>query len=91
MFSRAHVVFHGKVQGVFFRSNTERKAIELEVNGWIINRPNGTVEAVFEGSKNRIKNLIEWCRKEQPYAKVNEVKVTWESYRNEFDEFEIRY
>ena len=91
MYSRAHVIFKGKVQGVFFRANTERKATELVLVGWVTNRPNGTVEAVFEGPKDKIKEIIEWCKKSQPYAKVNHAEVGWESYRNEFDNFEIRY
>jgi acylphosphatase len=85
------VVFKGKVQGVFFRANTERKAEELSLGGWVINRPNGTVEAVFEGPKEKINEIITWCSKRQPYANVDDAEVTWESYRNEFDNFEIRY
>ena len=90
MFSRAHVKFNGKVQGVFFRANTERKAIELQLFGWVKNFEDGSVQAVFEGPKNKIQQIIQWCSKDQPYAKVNDVEVTWESYRNEYDEFEIK-
>lgn len=91
MYSRAHVVFKGKVQGVFFRANTERKAIELRIAGWVRNSENETVEAVFEGPKNRIEELISWCEKNQPYAKVENTDIIWEEYQNEFDDFEIRY
>ena len=91
MYSRAHVVFKGKVQGVFFRANTERKAIELRIAGWVRNRDDGSVQAVFEGPKNRIEDLITWCQKHQPYAKVDDIEISWEEYQNEFDDFEIRY
>lgn len=91
MYSRAHVLFNGKVQGVFFRANTERKAIESGITGWVKNRDDGTVEAIFEGEKNKIKGLVNWCTRHQPYAKVNDSHVIWESYKNEFDSFEIRY
>ena len=82
--------FIGKVQGVFFRANTERKAIELKLNGWVKNFKDGSVVAVFEGPKDKIKEIIKWCSKHQPYAQVKDVKISWESYRNEFDEFEIK-
>jgi acylphosphatase len=91
MFSRAQVKFIGKVQGVFFRANTERKAIELNLYGWVKNFEDGSVQAIFEGPKGKILQIIKWCAKDQPYAKVNDVEVTWESFRNEFDNFEIKY
>jgi acylphosphatase len=91
MYSRAHVIFKGKVQGVFFRANTERRAIELSLAGWVRNRSDGSVEAIFEGPRNKIIDVIEWCKKHQPHARVDDVKINWEEYQNEFDEFEIRY
>lgn len=91
MYSRATVVFKGKVQGVFFRANTERKAIELNITGCVMNRPDSSVEAIFEGQKDQIRKCIDWCSKHQPYAKVNDMNVTWEEYQNEFDEFRIKH
>ena len=75
---RAHVFFTGRVQGVFFRANTQKKAIELGVNGWVKNLPDGRVEAVFEGDELRIKDIILWCSANQPYAVVDDVKIEWE-------------
>lgn len=91
MFSRAHVIFYGRVQGVFFRANTERKAIELRINGWVRNMKDGTVEAIFEGEKDKIKDIITYCSKKQPHASVRDTQIRWEEYQNEFDEFEIKY
>ena len=91
MYSRAKVIFTGKVQGVFFRANTERKAIELNIYGWVMNRTDGTVEGVFEGSKDNIQDLIDWCSKHQPYAQVEDTHITWEEYQNEFDVFKIKH
>ena len=91
MYSRAQVIFTGKVQGVFFRANTERKAIEIGVTGWVRNLEDGTVEAVFEGPKDKIKEIITWCSKRLQHARVDDVNITWNEYQNEFDEFEIRY
>ncbi len=75
---RAHVWFKGRVQGVFFRANAQRKAIELGVNGWVRNLPDGRVEAVFEGDEERVQDLIMWCSTSQPYAVVDDVKIEWE-------------
>lgn len=87
---RAHVIFFGRVQGVFFRDNTRRKAEELGVTGWVRNLRDGSVEALIEGPKEKVEELIEWCRTNQPYARVTEAKVSWEEYRGEFQEFFIR-
>ncbi len=90
MIARAHVYFEGRVQGVFFRANTERKAIELGVKGWVRNLPDGRVEAVFEGEKSAVEELIEWCRHRQPYARVTDAKIIWEEPQGEAG-FRIRY
>ncbi len=78
MKSRAHVLFAGKVQGVFFRANTERKARETGIYGWVRNIPDGRVEAVFEGEKERVEAIIDWCAHNQPYAIVENVEIRWE-------------
>lgn len=86
---RAHVYFYGRVQGVFFRSNCQRKAIELGVSGWVRNLPDGSVEAVMEGEEERVRELIHWCRHHQPYARVTDVRVEWEKPRGEGDTFRV--
>jgi acylphosphatase len=91
MKARACVNFKGKVQGVFFRSNTQKAAHRFKVNGWVKNHSDGSVEAVFEGEKGDVENLIGWCKNEQPYAHVVGVKVKWEDHTGEFEGFEIRY
>ena len=86
---RAHVFFYGRVQGVFFRANCQRKAMELGVSGWVRNLPDGSVEAVMEGEEGRVRELINWCQHHQPYARVRELKVSWEPYTGEWDTFSI--
>lgn len=81
--ARAHVRFFGRVQGVFFRDNTRNKALALKVQGWVCNLPDGSVEAVFEGSRKDVKALIQWCVTSQPYARVERHEVTWEAPRGE--------
>jgi len=89
---RAHVIIHGKVQGVFFRAETQRAAEHIGgLAGWVKNRPEGTVEAVFEGDKKLVNQIIEWCHKGSPHSHVDKVDVEWESLMNEFSSFDVRY
>ena len=88
---RAHVIFSGRVQGVFFRANTERKAVEIGVYGWVKNLPDRNVEAVFEGDKTQVLNLIEWCSKHQPTAEVTNTEINWGEYKGEFNKFSVKY
>jgi len=88
---RAHVIFSGRVQGVWFRANTHGKASELEITGWIRNLPDGSVEAVFEGSEKLITEAIQWCKTSQPHARVDSAEITIGNYTGEFHGFDIRY
>ena len=88
---RAHVYVSGRVQGVFFRYHTQQLAREIGVKGWVRNLPDGRVEAVFEGEKEKVKHMIEFCKRGPPSAHVTDVKVEWEPYRGEFKSFEIRW
>ncbi len=88
---RAHIVVSGIVQGVFFRANTRSKAQMIEVTGWVRNRPDGTVEVIAEGERERIQRFIDWCHKGPSGASVSKVDVRWEEYSGEFQGFEVRY
>ena len=88
---RAHVYVSGRVQGVFFRANTQRVALQHNVTGWVRNLPDGRVEAVFEGEMKDVEKMIEWCYRGPPAARVSKVDVTWEDYEGNFTGFEIRY
>jgi len=65
----------GRVQGVGYRYWTERVAIELSLSGWVRNRRDGTVEALFSGSPDDVAEMIERCRDGPPSAKVTSVDV----------------
>ena len=86
---RAHIFVSGKVQGVFFRSNTQREANRRTVRGWIRNHKDGGVEAVLEGEEEDVKAVIEYCRKGPSFARVKDVNVRWEAYTGEFNGFNI--
>jgi len=88
---RAHVYVSGRVQGVFFRSETQDEALRHGLAGWVRNLPDGRVEAVFEGKKERVERLIEFCRRGPPGARIAKVEVVWENYKGEFHGFKIRY
>lgn len=88
---RAHVVFEGLVQGVFFRANTKKCADSLGLTGWVRNTVDGNVEAVFEGEENKVKAAIEWCCTRQPLAKVDSRKVDYSEPTGEFELFDVRY
>jgi acylphosphatase len=88
--TRVHLLISGYVQGVFFRETTKRRADDLNVTGWVRNRADGRVEAVFEGEEDDVKKLVQWCRHGPPRATVTNIEVDWEEYAGEFDSFEIR-
>jgi acylphosphatase len=88
---RAHIFISGMVQGVFFRSETRHEAKKRGVKGWVRNIPDGRVEAVFEGEQENVKELVEFCKRGPPGARVTSIDVIWENYTGEFRDFEIRY
>lgn len=75
---RRRVVVHGHVQGVFFRDSVRRLAQQRGVTGWVANRADGAVEAVFEGEPDAVERLVELCRAGPRGARVDSVDVTEE-------------
>jgi acylphosphatase len=88
---RARVVIQGRVQGVFFRSHTQEMALGLGLKGWVKNRRDGTVEAVFEGDKDGVDRIIQWCHRGPSEARVTQVHLTWENYVGDLQDFSIGY
>lgn len=86
---RTHVIISGRVQGVCFRAETQKAAQNYGVTGWVRNRSDGTVEAVFEGEENKIVSLLEWCRKGPPRSCVEKTDIIWEDSTGEFSGFRI--
>lgn len=72
---RTRVVASGRVQGVFFRDTCRREAAGRGVAGWVRNRPDGTVEAVFEGHQEAVAAMVDWCRSGPPAAEVTALEV----------------
>lgn len=86
---RMHLIIEGRVQGVWFRESTRREAVSLRVTGWVRNRPDGTVEAVIEGPQQAVDQLVAWCHKGPPAAKVTAVHKEQGTWQGEFDAFDI--
>jgi acylphosphatase len=75
---RRRIVAHGRVQGVFFRDSTRRRAESLGVAGWVSNRPDGAVEAVFEGDPEAVESMVRFAREGPGSAEVSDLDVTEE-------------
>jgi acylphosphatase len=73
---RKRVVVSGRVQGVFFRDTCQREAARNDVTGWVRNRRDGAVEAVFEGDPDAVERMVAWCRHGPSGARVDRVEVT---------------
>ncbi len=87
---RVRVFISGLVQGVFFRSFTQKKAQELGLAGWVRNLKDGRVESVFEGEKDKIDKMIKWCYQGPPNSKVEKVEKVEEAEKG-LKSFEINY
>jgi acylphosphatase len=75
---RRRVIVHGLVQGVFFRDSTRRLAQRHGVSGWVANRADGAVEAVFEGEADAVERLVAFSREGPRGAQIDSVEVTEE-------------
>jgi acylphosphatase len=86
-----HVWVEGRVQGVFFRDWTRRRALELGLTGWVKNLPDGKVEAIFCGDRSICDEALKYVHTGPPAARVGRVEHCWESDEEVFDTFEVRY
>ena len=85
------MIIEGRVQGVFFRHHTQEVAFRLDLKGWVKNRRDGSVEALFEGDKKKVDQIIQWCHRGPSEARVMNVQTTWENYTGEFEIFSVSY
>lgn len=85
----AHVFVFGFVQGVGFRQAVKRKASSLSLTGWVKNLPDNRVEAVFSGDKEKIEQVIEFCKKGPFLSEVKHVAVEWQESTKDYPDFTI--
>jgi acylphosphatase len=88
---RVHAIVSGRVQGVGFRAFTQEQATNLGLTGYVLNREDGSVEATIEGPTEKVKRLLELMKRGPEAARVDGLRVTDQSPKGEFKEFEIRY
>jgi acylphosphatase len=86
---RVHVYISGRVQGVFFRAETQRAAMSFNLTGWVRNMADGRVEAVFEGEDTSVDKMLAWCHVGPPAARVQEVITNEEPHTGEFRNFSV--
>jgi acylphosphatase len=84
-------IISGRVQGVFFRMETRKAAQRIGVFGWVKNKKDGTVEALFEGEKERVDSVLKWCRKGPPLSEVEKVSLSREEFTGNYNSFDITY
>ena len=88
--ARAHVRLSGRVQGVGFRYTTAHEARRRRLTGWVRNLDTGGVEAVFEGRREAVEDMLRWCEEGPPGAYVRDVGVSWDEPLEHLARFEIR-
>jgi acylphosphatase len=86
---RRRVVVHGHVQGVFFRDSTRERAQSRGVAGWVRNRPDGAVEAVFEGDPEAVESMVRFASEGPGHADVDDVEVSEEEPEG-LGDFDVR-
>jgi acylphosphatase len=91
MKTRVHVLITGKVQGVWYRASTKQKADELGIMGWVKNTSDGNVEAVFEGDKVKIDEMITWCWIGPQRAQVVDIKILPSHSEETYTSFFVLY
>jgi acylphosphatase len=88
---RVHAIVHGRVQGVYFRDYTRRQALVLGLGGWVRNLPDRTVETVFEGDPEKVKDMLAWLHMGSPLSQVKGVDSRDEEPLGTVGDFSIRY
>lgn len=84
------VKFYGKVQGVYFRRRTMDSAVEHDVTGWVMNLPDGSVEAEFSGESDMVDGVIDYCCNMMPVARVDRLESREVEFVD-YPSFRIRY
>lgn len=87
--ARLDLTVRGKVQGVRFRASAKKEAIRLGINGFAKNVPDGAVEIVAEGGKDKLHTFLEWCLKGPFLANVKHMTFDWTEFTGKYNKFEV--
>ena len=89
---RVQIIVYGRAQGISFRYYSKRKALELDVTGWVMNLDNyNKIEFVLEGKDENVDEMVEWCKQGPNYALIKKIDIIEQEYKGKFDGFEVRY
>lgn len=86
---KKHIYISGRVQGVGFRHFTRKNADKLGVTGWVKNLPDGRVEAIFQGTGERVNELINRCKDGPISSYVKDIEVTDVDGSQNYRSFEV--
>lgn len=86
----ARAIVSGRVQGVWFRAATQERALQLGVTGWVKNRPDGRVEALFEGEPEAVERALAFVAEGPRLARVTGVEIERGDATGGFTGFEVR-
>jgi len=84
------IKIYGRVQGVFFRDSTLKKALDLGIRGFIKNEPDGSVYIEAEAGKEKLEEFLDWCRQGPRWAEVRKIDFQYTDLKN-FNDFIIKY
>ena len=90
MKKRMRVKYSGTVQGVGFRFTAERVAVSLNLTGWAMNAPDGSVEVLAEGEEKDLVSFIDKIKRAMNHY-IRSTRVNWQEYKGEFGSFGIRF
>lgn len=88
---RVHIIVSGKVQAVFFRYFAKQAADSLGLKGFVRNLQDGSVEAIAQGTEEKLNEFLKQLKKGPPASKVDSVAFEFEDADKEFKDFEIKY
>lgn len=87
---RARLLISGRVQGVFYRATCRREAESRGLVGWVRNLPDGRVEALLQGPREKVEAMVAWCFRGPEEAEVSGIDVTYEEAADDLKGFRIR-
>ena len=87
---RARLHISGRVQGVFYRACCRDEAGARQLDGWVRNLPDGRVEALLQGPKEKVEDMIKWCYRGPSHSRVENIEVFHEDPVDDLQGFQIR-
>lgn len=88
---RVHCILKGRVQGVFFRDFVEKRAFLYKIKGFVKNLADGDLEIVAEGEEELLKQFLNECKEGPHMSNVEDIEVTEEEPKGEFEKFDVKY